>query len=184
MQLVKEFSNLMQSEFDMSIMGDLNYFLGLQINQLNERTFVCQMKYCNELLKRFGMEDAKSIDTLMPINGNLERNENGKDVDVNKYRGMITSLLYLTASRPDIMFNVCMWARYQSAPKESHLKVVKRILRYLIDTSKYELWYSDGNDCNLVGYTDSNFSGFKSDRKSTSGTFHLFSNSLAFFFNM
>ena len=92
---------------------------------------------------------------------------------------MIGSLLYLTASRPDIMFSVCMCARYQSAPKESHLKVVKRILRYLHGTSQYGLWYSKGSDCNLVGYTDSDFSGCKSDRKNTSGTCHVFSNALA-----
>ncbi|XP_050893319.1 secreted RxLR effector protein 161-like [Lathyrus oleraceus] len=110
--------------------------------------------------------------------GNLERNENGKNVEVKKYRGMIGSLLYLTASRPNIMFSVCMYARYQSAPKESHLKAVKRIFRYLHGTSNYGLWYSNGSDCSLVGYTDSNFIGCKLDRKSTSGTCHIFSNSL------
>jgi hypothetical protein len=124
------------------------------------------------------MEDAKSIDTPMPTNGNLERDENGKDVDVKRYIGMIGSLLYLTASRPDIMFSMCMCARYQSCPKESHLKAVKRILRYLSGTPKYGLWYSKGNDCSLVGFSDSDFAGCKSDRKSTSGTCHLFSNSL------
>ncbi|XP_050915760.1 uncharacterized mitochondrial protein AtMg00810-like [Lathyrus oleraceus] len=139
MQLVKEFFKLMQSEFEMSLMGESNYFPGLQIKQLDEGTFVCQTNYCNNLLKRFGMEDAKSIDTPMPTNGNLERNENGKDIDVKKYRGMIGSLLYLTASRPYIMFSVCMCARYQLIPKESHLKVVKHILRYLYGTSKYDL---------------------------------------------
>ena len=168
----------MQGEFELSLMGELNYFLGIQIKQLKEGTLVCQTKYFKELLKRFGMEDAKSIDTPMATNGNLEKDTNGKDVDVKKYRGMIGSLLYLTASRPDIMFSVCMCARYQSAPKESHLKVVKRILRYLHGTSQYGLWYSKGSDCNLVGYTDSDFSGCKSDRKSTSGTCHMFSNAL------
>src|ERR1051325_11684475 len=114
----------------------------------------------------------------MPITVNLYRDENGKPVDIKRYRGVIGSLLYLTASRPDIMFSVCMCARYQSNPKESHLKVVKRILRYLHGTSKYGLWYSKGSNCSLVGYSDSDFAGCKSDRKSTSGTCHLFSNSL------
>lgn len=94
----------MQGEFETSLIWELNYFLGLQIKQLNEGTFVCQTKYCNKLLKRFGMEDAKSIDTLMSTNGNLKMNENGKDVDVMKYIDMIGSLLYLTAPRSDIMF--------------------------------------------------------------------------------
>src|ERR1043165_7855474 len=91
---------------------------------------------------------------------------------------MIGSLLFLTASHPDIMFSVCMCARYQSCPNESHLKVVKRILRYLCGTPKYGLWFSTGSDCSLVGYSDSDFAGCKLDRKSTSGTCHFFSNSL------
>ncbi|XP_050909579.1 uncharacterized mitochondrial protein AtMg00810-like [Lathyrus oleraceus] len=141
MKLVKEFSKLMQGEFEISLMGQLNYFLRLQIKQLKGGTFVCQAKYCHELVKRFRMVDSKSIDTPMPTNGNLDidtpmptngnldRDVNGKDANVKMYKGMIRSLQYLTASRPDIMFSVCMFARYQSAPKESHLKAVKRILR-------------------------------------------------------
>ncbi|XP_050915544.1 secreted RxLR effector protein 161-like [Lathyrus oleraceus] len=178
MQLVKEFSKLMQREFEMNLMGELDYFLGLQIKQLNEVRFFCQTKYGKDLLKRFGMVDAKSIDTPMVTNGNLERNENGKNVEVKKYRGMIGSLLYLTAFRSDIMFSVCICVRYQSTPKESHLKVVKRIFRYLHGTLNYGFWYSKGSDCSLVSYTDSDFVGCKSDRKSTSGTCHIFSNSL------
>ncbi|XP_050889919.1 secreted RxLR effector protein 161-like [Lathyrus oleraceus] len=124
------------------------------------------------------MVDAKSINTPMSINGNLDRDENGKDVDVKRYKGMFGSLLYLTASVYGIMFSVSMCARYQSAIKESHLKVIKRILVYLHGTSKYERWFSKGRDCSLVCYSDSNFSGCKSDRKSISGTCHIFSNSL------
>ncbi|XP_050908632.1 uncharacterized mitochondrial protein AtMg00810-like [Lathyrus oleraceus] len=143
-QLVKEFSKLMQVEFEMSLMGELNYFPGLQIKQLNKGTFVCQTKYCNELLKKFGMVDAKPIDTPMPTNGNSEKYGNGKDVDVKKYRGMIGSLIYLTASTSDITFSVCMCVCYQSTHKQSDMKVVKRILRYLHAT-----------------YTDSDFSSCK-----------------------
>jgi hypothetical protein len=91
---------------------------------------------------------------------------------------MICSLLYLIDSRLYIMFSVCMCSRYQSAPKEFHLKVVKRIFRYLHGTLNYGLWYSKGSDCSLVGYTDSDFAGYKSDRKSTSEAYHIFSNSL------
>ncbi|XP_050901975.1 secreted RxLR effector protein 161-like [Lathyrus oleraceus] len=159
-------------------MGDLNYFLGLQIKKLKEGTFVCQAKYCHEFLKRFRMAVSKSIDTPMPINGNLDRDENGKDASVKICRGMIKSFLYLPTSRPDIMFSVCMCARYQSAPKESHLKVVKRILRYLNGTSKYGIWFSKGSDYSLVGYSDFDFAGCNLYRKSTSETCHLFSNSL------
>ncbi|XP_050895911.1 uncharacterized mitochondrial protein AtMg00810-like [Lathyrus oleraceus] len=177
MQSVKDFSKLIWVKFEMNLMRELNYFLGLQIKQLKERAFVCQTNY-QELFKRFKMVYAKSIDTPMPTNENLVKDENGKDVDVKRYRAMIGSLLYLTASRPDIMFSVCMCARYQSAPKESYLKVVKRILRYLHGTSKDELWFSKGIDCNLVGYSDSDFFGCESNSKSTSETCHVFSNSI------
>ena len=96
----------------MSLMGELNNFLRLQIKQIDEGTFVCQTKRCLELLKRFRMDSAKEIDTPMATNGNLDKDEKGKDVEVKRYRGMIGSLLYLTASRPDIIFSVCMCARY------------------------------------------------------------------------
>src|SRR3954466_8537307 len=95
----------------MSMMGELNYFLGLQIKQLKEGTFVSQTKYCQELIKWFDMAKSKAIDTPMPTAVNLDRDEHGKPVDVKRNRGMIGSLLYLTASRPDIMFSVCMCAR-------------------------------------------------------------------------
>ncbi|KAK2382949.1 putative mitochondrial protein [Trifolium repens] len=176
--LVKSFSSLMQGEFEMSMMGELTYFLGLQIKQLEEGTFIYQTKYCLELLKKFGMTDSKHMETPMASTCALSKDEEGKDVEITKYRGIIGSLLYLTASRPDIMFSVCMCARYQSCPKESHLKAVKRILKYLKGTSNFGLWYSKGNDCSLVGYSDSDFAGCKLDRKSTSGTCHLFCNSL------
>ncbi|XP_050874997.1 uncharacterized mitochondrial protein AtMg00240-like [Lathyrus oleraceus] len=129
------------------------------------------------------MVDANSIDTPIPTNGNLDRGEYGKDVDVKKYRDMIGSFLYLIASRPNIIFNVCMCARYQSAHKESHLKAIKCILRYLRGTFKYGLWFLKGNDYSLVGYSDSDFSSCKSNKKSTSGNSHIFSNSLVSWHN-
>nr|KYP40644.1 Retrovirus-related Pol polyprotein from transposon TNT 1-94 [Cajanus cajan] len=130
--LCKEFSSDMQSEFEMSMMGELNFFLGLQIRQTKNGIFINQSKYCKELLKRFGMENAKSMATPMSTTCYLDKDEVGKSIDVKKYRGMIGSLLYLSASRPDIMFSVCLCARYQSNPKESHLSAVKRIMRYLL----------------------------------------------------
>lgn len=96
------------------------------------------------------MEDAKLIDTPKPIHRKFEKNENGKDVDIKKYRGIIG---YLTAFRPNIMFSVCMCAHYESDLKEPHLKSINCILRYLNDTFKYELWYSKRSDCTLAGYT-------------------------------
>jgi len=111
----------------MSMMGELNYFFGLQIKQLNHGTFLSQTKYCKELLKKFNMESCKESVTPMETNCYLDSDDKGANVDQTKFRGLIGSLLYLTASRPDIMFNMCLCARFQSNPKESHLTATKRI---------------------------------------------------------
>ena len=118
---------MISREFEMSMISELSFFLGLQIKQLKECTFVCQSKYVKDLLKKFGMEDAKPIKTPMATNGHLDLDEGDNPIDLKLYRSMIGSLLYLTASRPDIMFSVCMCARFQAAPRECHLTVVKRI---------------------------------------------------------
>ena len=124
---------MMSKQYQMSMMGELNFFLGLQIRQQANGTFISQEKYLRDCLKKFKMQDCnqKGYKTLMPTNGQLDSDVFGKDYDQKTYRSMIGSLLYLCASRPDIMLSVCMCARFQAAPKESHHKVVKRILRYL-----------------------------------------------------
>jgi len=162
----------------MSLMGELTFFLGLQIKQTRNGIFLSQTKYALELLKKFDMQDCKSISTPMASALSIYKDETGIEVDGKRYRGMIGSLLYLTTSRPDIMFSVYMCARYQAFPKESHLKIVKRIFRYVSGTTNFGLWYPKGSPCYLVGFSDSNFVGCKSDRKSTSGTCHLFGNCL------
>ena len=140
-KLCQVFAKHMQDEFEMSMMGELTYFLGLQIKQTNEGIFINQAKYTKELLKKFGMDTASTHDTPMHIKTKLEKEEDKPNVDSKLYRGMIGSLLYLTASRPDIMFSVCLCARFQSSPKESHLIAVKRILRYLRGSPNLGLWY-------------------------------------------
>ena len=122
--LVKNFK-CMHSEFEMSMIGELNFFIGLQMKQLNERTFINQAKYIKYLLKRFNMEEAKAMKSPMSSSIKLDKDEKGKSIDSTMYRGMIGFLLYLTANRPDIMYSVCLCARFQSCPKESHLSVVK-----------------------------------------------------------
>jgi hypothetical protein len=176
--LCKEFSKTMQDEFVMSMMGELKFLLGLQIKQTKEGIFLNQSKYVIELLKRFGLANAKAYGTPMSPSTKLDKDEKGKPVDVKLYRGMIGSLLYLTASRPDIMFSVCLCARFQSCPKESHLIAVKRIFRYLLGTIDLELWYPKSNSFDLISYTDADFAGCKIDRKSTSGTCHFLGHSL------
>jgi hypothetical protein len=177
-EFCEEFGELMSKEFEMSMIGELNYFLGLQIKQLKQGTFVCQSKFVKDLLKKFGLMDAKTINTRMATNGHLDLDEGVIPVDIKLYRSMIGSLLYLTASRPDIMFSVCMCARFQANPKECHLTAVKRILRYLKLTPNVGLWYPKGAQFEIIGYSDSDYVGCKIDRKSTSGGCQLLVRSL------
>jgi hypothetical protein len=130
----EEFRKMMANKFEMSIIGELSYFLDLQIKQLKNGTFMSQGKYIKGMLKKFSMNEAKPISTPMGTNGNLDSDASGNMVDQKLYRSMIGSLLYVTASRPDVMFSVCMCARFQASPRESHSKATKRILRCLKHT--------------------------------------------------
>src|SRR6266540_2426304 len=168
----------MTKRFEMSMTGELKFFLGFQIKQLKEGTFLCQTKYISNMLKKFHMEGAKPIKTLMATNGHLDLNQEGKFVDQKVYRSMIGSLLYLCASRPDIMLSVCMYARFQAAPKECHLVAVKIILRYLVRTPNLGLWYPKGSSFDLLGYSDLDYAGCKVDRESTTGTCQFLGRSL------
>jgi hypothetical protein len=174
----EEFSRIMIQKFEMSMMGELKYFLGFQVKQLQEGTFISQTKYIQDILTKFGMKDAKPIKTPMGTNGHLDLDTGGKSVDQKVYRSMIGSLLYLCASRPDIMLSVCMCARFQADPKEVHLRAMKRILRYLVHTPKFGLWYPKGSTFDLIGYSDADWAGCKIDRKSTSGTCQFLGRSL------
>jgi hypothetical protein len=176
--ICEEFSRIMRQKFEMSMMGELKYFLGFQVKQLQEGTFISQTKYIQDILNKFGMKNDKPIKTPMGTNGHLDLDMGGKSVDQKVYRSMIGSLLYLCASRPDIMLSVCMCARFQADPKEAHLTVVKRILRYLVYTPKFGLWYPRGSTFDLIGYSDADWAGCKINRKSTSGTCQFLGRSL------
>ena len=153
----------------MSLLGELSFFLGLQISQLDEGIFISQTKYIKEMLKKFKMEDCKPVSTPMVTGCKLSKDDESKEVDQRQYRSMIGSLLYVTASRPDVMQAVGQVARFQASPKESHVLAVKRIFRYLKGTMDYGLWYPKGNELTLVAYTDADWAGSVDDRKSTSG---------------
>jgi hypothetical protein len=116
------------------------------------------------------MKNAKPIKTPKGTYGHLDLDTRGKSVDQKVYRSMIGSLLYLCASRPDIMLSICMCARFQANPKEVHLRAMKRIRRYLVYTPKFGLWYPKGHIFDLIGYFDADYAGCKINRKSTSGT--------------
>ena len=147
------------------MIGELTFFLSFQVKQMREGIFISQEKYTKDLLKRFKMDECKPIKTPMPSNGHLDLDEGGKMVDHTLYHSMIGSLLYLTASRPDIMFSVRMCARFQANPKKTHLIVVKRILRYLNLTPSTDLWYPKGVRFELIGYSDLDYVRCKVDRK-------------------
>jgi hypothetical protein len=148
------------------------------VKQLQEGTFISQTKYIQDILKKFGMKNGKPIKTPMGTNGHLDLDTGSKYVDQKVYRPMIGSLLYLCASRLDIMLSVCMCARFQANPKKVHLRVVKRIMRYLVYTPKSGLWYPKGSTFDLIGYSNADYVGCKIDRKSTSGTCQFLGRSL------
>ena len=133
----------------MFMMGGLSFFLGLQVKQTKDGIFQCQSKYCKEILKKIEMESCKEASTPMPSSCYMDADVARKGVDQTKYRGLIGSLLYLTTSRPDIMFTVCLCARYQANPKESHFKAAKRILKYLKGTTNVGLWYPSHSPIHL-----------------------------------
>ncbi|GJU62291.1 putative ribonuclease H-like domain-containing protein [Tanacetum coccineum] len=128
---VDEFEQIMHNKFQMSSMGELTFFLGLQVKQKEDRIFISQDKYVGEIVKKFGFSSIRTTSTPMETNKSLTKDKDGEDVDVHLYRSMIGSLMYLTSSRPDIMFSVCACLRFQVQPKVSHLNAVKRIFRYL-----------------------------------------------------
>ncbi|WVZ83466.1 hypothetical protein U9M48_030608 [Paspalum notatum var. saurae] len=160
----------MSREFKMSLMGELQFFLGLQIKQSPEGTFVHQAKYTRDILKKFDMGDSRRMTTPMGTDTTLDADEEGEAVDQKEFRSMIGSLLYMTATRPDIQFAVCLYACFQASPRTSHHQAVKRILRYLKFTPELGLWFSLASSLSLRGYSDADFAGRRIERKSTSGT--------------
>nr|GEW68877.1 hypothetical protein [Tanacetum cinerariifolium] len=159
-----------------------NYFLenGFQREKIDQTlfikskaeerwVFISQDKYVAEILRKFSLTDVKSVNTPIDIEKPLLKDPDGEDVDVHTYRSMIGSLMYLTSSRPDIMFAVCACTRFQVTPRALHLHTVKRIFRYLKGKSHLGLWYSKDSPFNLVAYSDSDYAGASLYRKSTTG---------------
>ncbi|GKA89110.1 putative ribonuclease H-like domain-containing protein [Tanacetum coccineum] len=164
-----EFKVLMKSRFQMSYMGELTFFLGLQVKLKEDGIFISQDKYVAETLKKFDFASVKTASTQIKTQKPLTKDKEAAHVDVHLYRSMISSLMYLTASRPDIMFAVCACSRFQVTPKTSHLNVVKRIFRYFKGKPKLGLWYPKVSSFDLEAYSDSDYSGANLDRKSTTG---------------
>ncbi|GJU82912.1 putative ribonuclease H-like domain-containing protein [Tanacetum coccineum] len=167
-KLSKRFGKLMHSKFDMSMMGELKFFLGIQIHQSPRGIFINQAKYAQEILKKHGMTSCDSIGTPMATK-HLDADLSGTPVDQTKYRSMVGALMYLTASRPDIVHATCYCARYQAKPTEKHLTAVKRIFWYLKDSINMGLWYPKDTSFELTAFSDSDHAGCLDSRKSTSG---------------
>ncbi|GKE99161.1 putative ribonuclease H-like domain-containing protein, partial [Tanacetum coccineum] len=177
-ELCTAFEKLIKDKFQMSSMGELTFFLGLQVQQKEEGIFISQDKYVGEILKKFNYIDVKSASTQIDLEKLLVKDGDADDVDVHLYRSMIRSLMYLTTSRPDIMFVVCACAIFQVTSKTSHLLAIKRIFRYLKGKPTLGLWYSRDSPFELVAYTDSDYAGATQDKKSTTGGCQFLGNRL------
>nr|GEX94751.1 uncharacterized mitochondrial protein AtMg00810-like [Tanacetum cinerariifolium] len=154
-------------------MGEITFFLGLQVKQKPDGIFISQDKYIAKILRKFGLTDGKSSSTPIDTEKPLLKDLDGEDVDVHTCRSMIGSLMYPTSSRPDIMFVVCACSHFQVTPKASHLHAVKRIFRYLKGKPRLGLWYPKDSPFNLVAYSDSDYVVASLDRKSTTGGFQF-----------
>ncbi|GJT46473.1 retrovirus-related pol polyprotein from transposon TNT 1-94 [Tanacetum coccineum] len=172
-ELCDLFSKIMCSKFKMSMMGKISFFLGLQISQNPRGIFINQSKYALESLKKYDFDSCDPVDTPMVEKSKLDEDKEGKAVDPSHYHGMIGTLLYLTASRPDLQFAICMCARYQARPTEKHLNAVKRIFRYLKGTVHRGLWYPKDSSIALTAFADADHAGCQDTRRSTSGSMQL-----------
>ncbi|GJW03540.1 putative ribonuclease H-like domain-containing protein [Tanacetum coccineum] len=164
-----EFEVLMKGEFEMSAMGELTFFLGLQVKQNPDGIFISQDKYVQDMLKKFDMESVRPATTPFEASKPKSKDEPDDAVNVHLYRSMIGSLMYLTASRPDIQFAVSACSRHQVTPLTSNLNAVKKIFKYLKGQPKLGLWYPRDSPFVLEAYSDSDYAGSHGDRKSTTG---------------
>nr|GEX18084.1 retrovirus-related Pol polyprotein from transposon TNT 1-94 [Tanacetum cinerariifolium] len=169
LELCDLFANLMCTKFKMSMMGKISFFLGLQISHSPKGISINQSKYALESLKKYDFESCDQVDTPMVEKSKLDEDREGKAVDLSYYRGMIGTLLYLTATRPDLQFAICMCARYQARPTEKHVHAVKRIFRYLQGTVHRGLWYPKDSSIALTAFADADHAGCQDTHQSTSG---------------
>jgi len=172
--MFERFKESMKKEFAMSDLGKMKYFLCVKVIQDHHGIFINQKKYAHEVLERFGMLNSNSVKNPIVPGSKLSKNEGGAAVDTTMLKQMISSLMYLTATRADLMYSICLISRYMERPTEIHLQVAKRILRYLKGTAELGIAYKRGGEEEFVGFTDSDYAGDINDRKSISGyTFML-----------
>jgi hypothetical protein len=161
--LVSSFQEMIEKEFQMSMMGELTFFLGIQVKQTKQGTFTHQAKYTMNLIKKFNMTELKTVSTLMSTTTSLGLDKDGEAIDQREYKSMIGSLLYLMVTRADIQFVVCLCTRFQASPRSSHRMTVQRIFRYLKHTLKFGIWCSVSSLLDLVDFSDADFAGCEID---------------------
>jgi hypothetical protein len=167
--MIHKFKQSMMETFDMTDLGKMRHFLGVEIIQNSQGIFMCQHRYAKEILERFGMENSNAVCSHMVTGTKLSKHDTGNKVDPTQFKQIIGSLMYLTATRPDLMFAVNMIARFMEHPVESHMMAAKRILRYIKGTLELGILYKRGEQADLIAYSDSDYGGDIDDRKSTSG---------------
>lgn len=167
--MMEEFKKSMQNEFDMTDLGKMRFFLGIEVMQLSDGIHVSQSKYALEILRRFEMEDCNAVCNPIVPGNKLDLDEGGERIDETLYKQVIGSLMYITTTRPDLQFVVSLMSRFMAKPTELHLQAAKRVLRYLKGTMDFGIWYKRGGPGEVLVYTDSDFTGDVDGRKSTSG---------------
>ena len=154
-QMFAQFKNSMKEEFDMSDLGCMKYFLGVEVMQSSVGVFISQRKYANEILERFGMEHCKPVKNPIVPGNRLAKGEGGTKIDSTTYKQMVGSLMYLTATRPNLMYVVSLIAHFIEAPTMLHQQAVKRMFRYLKGTTELGIFYKKGGEERLLAYSDS-----------------------------
>jgi len=168
--LINNFKCSMKKNFAMTDLGKMRYFLGAEVTQDTRGIFISQQKYAKEILSRFGMEQCNMVCNPIVPGNRLSKDDSGKSVDATNFKQMVGCLMYLLATRPDLAYVVCLIARYMERPTETHFAAAKRILRYLKGSLQYGILYKRGElNCELEGWSDSDYAGDLDDRKNTSG---------------
>jgi hypothetical protein len=168
-KLLVEFKKEMQDVFETSDLGIMNYFLGMEIHQCSSGIFVSQRKYVVDILKKFKLESCKKVATPLAQNEKISKNDGEKLEEPSAFRSLVGSLLYLTTSRPDLMFPASLLSKFMTSPNNIHMGVAKRVLKYIKGTTNLGIWYSKTGGVKLIGYVDSDWAGSVDDMKSISG---------------
>lgn len=167
--LVGAFKSEILKAFEMTDLGLMSYFLGMEVQQRIDGIIIHQRKYAKEILKKFQMDDCKSTDTPMNQKEKFSKEDGAEKIDENKYRSLIGCLMYLTSTRPDIMFSVSSLSRFMHCASELHFQAAKRILRYVRGTTEYGIKYTCSQSPKLAGFSDSDWAGSIDDMRSTTG---------------